>query len=259
MRKQSWIINVVLIALAVVLGMKLRADWQRTNARQNAADAVDKPPAAPAASTLNAAPAAVPGTELIAQNNLFSADRNNVQPQSTQEVKPQPPDPLLLGSMNVGSGPIALMLDGAAQPNTVAPHSVRIGEMIGAYKLTKVGDGYAMVEYEGVEKRIEAQASPHQDNRLAPPQSAGQRVAPPPPPVTNVKTASPTSNTKVSVLPDKGTSSTGNPNTRSSFDMFGPGVQDNYPTGTNLEGWVKVSVPWPMGGTRSWWEKAPKQ
>ncbi|GEM_PF-6552375 len=257
MRKQSWIINLVLVALAVVLAMKLRADWQRTNARQSAADAIDKSPAAAGAAAPNSAPAAIPGAELIAQNNLFSTDRNNVQPQ-VQELKPQPPDPLLLGSMNFGSGPIAFMVDGAAQPNT-PPHSVRIGEMIGAYKLTKVSDGYAMVEYEGVEKRIEAQTAPHQDNRLAPPPSVAQRTAPAPPPITGVKTVGPTSNTNVAVLPDKGTNSTGNPNTRSSFDMFGPGVQDNYPTGTNLGGWVKVSVPWPMGGTRSWWEKAPKQ
>ena len=60
----------------------------------------------------------------------------------------------------------------------------------------------------------------------------------------------------VKVLPDKGVNSTGNPNTRSSFDMFGPGVQDNYPAGTNLNGWVKTEKPWPFGGKQVWWEKA---
>ncbi len=165
MRKQKWIINVVLLAVAVVLGLKLRGDWVRTTQQQKASDAFEKA-AAPAAGAPNWAAGPVPGAELIAQNNLFSPDRNNVQEQPA-ELKPLPPDPLLLGSMNVGSGPIALMVDGAAQPGTPA-HPVRLGEMIGEYKLVKVGDTFAMVEYQGQQKRVEVQTSPHQINGSVP-------------------------------------------------------------------------------------------
>jgi hypothetical protein len=252
MRKQSWIVNVVLLALAAILGMKLRGDWVRTIEQHKASDAFEKSAATPGAAAPNAAAPPIPGAESIAQNNLFSPDRNNVQAQPV-ELKPAPPDPLLLGSMNVGSGPIALMVDGAAQPSTPA-HPVREGETIGGYKLVKVGDTFAMVEYEGQEKRIEVQSAPRQDNRLAPAPSAPQRpqqttAAP----LKTVGPGSPSSNVKV--LPDKGISSTGDPKTRSSFDMFGPGVQDNYPAGTNLNGWQKVEKPWPFGGKQVWWEK----
>jgi hypothetical protein len=252
MRKQSWIINVVLLGLAVILGMKLRGDWMRTAQQQKAADAFEKAAATPAASAINAAIAPIPGAELIVQNNLFSSDRNNVQPQPV-ELKPPPPDPLLLGSMNVGSGPLALMVDGAAQPGTPA-HAVLVGETIGGYKLVKIGDSFAMVEWEGQQKRIELQSAPRQDNRLAPAAGVAPRA------VQQQTTAAPVKNvgpgSSQAVLPDKGVNSTGSATTRTSFDMFGPGVQDNYPAGTNLNGWVKVEKPWPFGGKQVWWEKA---
>jgi hypothetical protein len=251
MRKQNWIINVGLLALAVVLGIKLRGDWMGTKQQQKAVDAYEKSGATPTATAPNAAIASVPGADLITSNNLFSPDRNDVQAQIA-EVKPAPPDPLLLGSMNVGSGPMALMVDGAAQPGTPA-HPVREGEMIGGYKLVKAGGTFAMVEYEGQQKRVELQSAPRLDSRLAPVASARQP--------TQQTTAAPAravgpASNNVKVLPDKGVNSTGNPNTRSSFDMFGPGVQDNYPAGTNLNGWVKTEKPWPFGGKQVWWEKA---
>jgi len=254
MRKQNWIINVVLLALAAVLGMKLRGDWVRTTQQQKAADAFAKS-AAPPASAPNAAVAPVPGAELIAQNNLFSPDRNNVQAQPL-ELKPAPPDPVLLGSMNVGSGPIGLMVDGAAQPGTPA-HPVRVGEMIGEYKLVKVGDTFAMVEYQGQQKRVEVQSAPHQINGSVPlantaiARPATQQTIAPKTPV--VGPGSPARS--VSVLPYKGVTSTGNPDSRSSSDMFGLGVQDNYPAGTVLDGWQKVEHPWPFGGKQVWWER----
>ena len=48
--------------------------------------------------------------------------------------------------------------------------------------------------------------------------------------------------------------STGNPDTRTSYDMFGPGVVDKYPVGAVVNGWKKVSHPWPFG-PQIWWEK----
>ena len=254
MRKQNWIINVVLLALAVVLVMKLRGDWTRTNQQRKVADVSDKAAATPTATAPNAAVALIPGAELIAQNNLFSPDRNNVQAQP-MELKPAPPEPLLLGSMNVGSGPMALMVDGAAQPGTPA-HPVRVGETIGGYKLVKIGDTFAMIEYESQQKRVEVQTAPRQENRpaaaSAPSQTAQQTTAAP------VKNVGPGSPNTAKVLPDKGVNSTGSANTRTSFDMFGQGVQDNYPAGTNLNGWVKIEHPWPFGGKQVWWEKAEK-
>src|SRR5208282_648187 len=151
------------------------------------------------------------------------------------------------GSMNVGNGPIALMVDGAAQPGTPA-HPVRLGETIGEYKLVKVGDTFAMVEYEGQEKRVEVQSSPHQVAGFVPVATA---VRPATQQTVAAKTpvvgpGSPARN--VSVLPYKGVTSTGNPDSRSSSDMFGLGVQDNYPAGTVMDGWKKVEHPWPFGG-----------
>jgi hypothetical protein len=252
MRKQNWIVNVVLLALAVALAMKLRGDWVRTAQQRKAADAFEQHGLTSAPTAPNMAPAQIPGADLITQNNLFSPDRNNVQPQAV-ELRPAPPDPLLVGEMNVGSGPIALMVDGAAQPGT-SPHPVRVGESIGGYKLTKVADTYAMVEYEGQEKRVELQSEPRYDNSRAPaassvPQRAQPQTTSAPPP----KAVGP--NKSITVLPENGKNSTGDPKTRTSFDMFGPNVQDTYPAGTVLNGWQKVEHPWPFGGKQVWWEK----
>jgi hypothetical protein len=254
MRQQKWIVNVVLLAMTVFLGMKLRGDWARTAQTQKAADALDKPMAvSPTAPNLSVAP--VPGAELIAENNLFSPDRNNVQAQIV-ETTPAPPDPLLLGSMNLGSGPVALMIDGAAQPNTPA-RSVRIGETIGGYRLVKVGDTYVMVEWEGQQKRVDVQTAVRQISGPATSAAAkaggttmGTQQTKPGPTVT-VGPGAPSR----TVLPYKGVTSTGNPEARSSSDMFGLGVQDNYPAGTVMDGWKKVEHPWPFGGKQVWWEK----
>jgi hypothetical protein len=249
MPKQSWIVNLVLLAAVAGLAMKLRGDWLRANTRYGrlapAAAATPAPQAGMAATP------SVTGAELIVANNLFSPDRNNTVV-LVAESKPAPPDPLLIGAMDLGSSRLALMTEGGERPGPVK--QVKEGEIIGGYKLVKIDSDFVTVEYEGQKKRIDvttvvpqvnAPAAAAQQPRVAQPAIVGPNNPPP----ANVVTAAKPTPTNPSG------NSTGDATKRSSFDMFGPGVQDTYPAGAVVNGWKKVEHPWPFGGKQVWWEK----
>ncbi len=253
MRKQTWIVNLLLIAAAGALSMKLRADWMLANQRYAtlAVPVAAKPGTPLQVNGPASGGPAVPGVaDSIVQGNLFSPDRNNVVAQIALKAA-APPLPVFLGGMDIGSGPLAFMVE-TGVPGT---RQVRVGQMIGAYKLVKVAGTFVMVEYEGEQKRVDLSMAPV-DRGPAPVAASyaePPRTAPAPavaitpaiPPVTNKPTpTNPSGN------------STGNPDTRTSYDMFGPGVgKDTYPAGAIVDGWRKVEHPWPFGGKQTWWER----
>lgn len=250
MRKQAWIINVLLIAAAAGVAVKLRGDWTLANQRYEKLNTRVSPKAPAASSSLPAAtsvasPGNSPMNDAIVQNNLFTPDRNNNIPQPVQSTPP-PPLPVFTGSINLGNGhPIALMSETPAG----APRQVKEGETIGGYKVDRIADSFVMVEYDGQKKRVEVQSAPQQTS--APPAyTAEQRTAPsaPPPAVTNVMPSTPPR-----VQPGN-KSSTGFADTRTSRDMFGQDGVDKYPAGTVIDGWKKVERTSPFG-SQVWWQK----
>jgi hypothetical protein len=254
MRRQKWIINLVLLALAAMLVVKLRGDWMLANQRYATIKPQVKPvavaPNIAAPGGLSANPATISMADAIVQNNLFSPDRNNNVPPPVQKHEP-PPEPILLGAMDIGGGPIALMAEGGERPGPA--RQVKIGDAIGGYKLVKVAGSFVMVEWEGEQKRLEVQFAPQQ---IRGPQASDQRAAQPV--VVGPTTPVPSNVTNATNKPtpqNPSGNSTGDKNTRTSFDMFGPGVQDNFPAGTIRDGWKKVEHPWPFGGKQVWWEK----
>ena len=79
MRKQTWIVNILLIAAAVALTIKVRGDWIRANQRYSKLSAATAPkpgalPVGPMNATLN-----TPAGDTIVQGNLFTPDRNNTK------------------------------------------------------------------------------------------------------------------------------------------------------------------------------------
>ena len=251
MRKQTWIVNVLLIAAAAGLAVKLRGDWILANQRygQLSATVAPKRGATPLGGSNPALnlPAAEARSNAIVQNNLFSPDRNNSVSQLVQSTPP-PPLPVFTGSLDLGNGrPIALMVDGVAQPGTM-PRSVHEGETIGSYKLVKIAGSFVTVEYEGQQKRVELQLTPMQ--RSAPAAYAETpRTPSAPAAVVNVGPAS----APPPVRPGSQTS-TGYPDTRTSHDMFGADGVDHYEAGTVVDGWKKITRASPFG-TQVWWER----
>ena len=254
MRKQTWIVNLLLIAAAAGLAVKLRGDWILANQRYGKLNAAvaPKPGATPPPGPSNAAvnlSASDAMSNVIVQNNLFAPDRNNNIPQQVQSAPP-PPLPAFTGSIDLGNGhPIALMTEGGAQPGT-ATRQIRQGEIIGGYKLVKIADSFVMLEYEGQQKRVDVQSSPRQTSAPAG-YTAEQRTASVPA-VVNVGAASQPPPVRPVTPATK--NQTGNPDSRTSFDMFGADGVDKYAAGTVLDGWKKVTRVSPFG-TQVWWER----
>ncbi|HEV2386584.1 MAG TPA: hypothetical protein VGS20_04940 [Candidatus Acidoferrales bacterium] len=129
MRKSRWVVNVLLLAGAVGLAWKLRADW-RADFRQDGPQAVRARPLALAA----APPALAPRDyTVIGQQNPFSVDRNDVIAAPPQAAALGPP-PLYYGSIIFGKQRFAL-LGSEASPK---PQRTAEGDTFNGYKLVNV-------------------------------------------------------------------------------------------------------------------------
>ena len=164
MRQQMAILNVVLLVVALGLGIKLRGDWQRAQRRYAALGAATPPalPGAPAQAALAA------DWEVIAQRNLFSPDRNNELPKSAGEK--QQPEPIVVGTMNLGPGRKLALMSEANPPAGTMPRQVKEGETFAGYRVVSIGDNEVEIEYEGQKKKLGVYISAQQVS--SPPASA---------------------------------------------------------------------------------------
>ncbi len=184
MRKPITYLNVVLLLMAVWMAAGIRQTWRQNHARY----ALAAPPATataqrastPATAGLAARPAGVvPASagynELVARN-LFSPDRNNQQPVERIGQRPPPPLPLVIGTLNLGSGLVALMAE-----NRGAGHRrLKVGDEIGGYRVVEIAEHKVVVEFQGEQKSLDVYESAE---AVAPPVAApgsAAEFAPPP-------------------------------------------------------------------------------
>jgi len=254
MRKQMLILNVILLLTALGLGYKLRADWKRTSQRQEGL-AAGAASTAPSAAGLPAAPQAATGLDAIVANNLFFSDRNNESPKA-MEKKPAPPQPLLVGTMNLGpTKKLALMVE-ASQPAAM-PRQVKEGETFAGYVLVEIGNNQVVLEWEGTKKTV--------DVSMAPVQMAGPAYTPA---ASSAPPVSSTASSPVTITP-------GTPPPPDSAKIIpgkqGPGEEflpgstsrvayagDPLPPGTMINGYMKVERTSPFG-KEMWWQKVDQQ
>lgn len=248
MRKQMLLVNLILLAAALGLGWKLRADWRRGSERYAALSSS----AAPAISAVGApaAPGPVAGAEVIVAANLFSADRNNEQPKAAE--KKMPPEPILIGTMNLGPGKkIALLQDRNARDSM--PRQVKEGETFADFKLVAIGDNQVTLEFEGQRKKIDVSNAIPQIS--GPPSITTQRAAEQPQVVstTNQSQASQAASSNPQVLstapPNTGPTGKLIPGTTSMY-----GYDDGLPAGTIIGDRRKVIRASPFGAKEIWWE-----
>jgi len=181
LKRKLLLLNVVLIALIVAVGWRLRREWLDSKAREQAIlKAQVRPPAPPSISPLPKTQPVTPTNYLdIAQKMLLSKDRNPavvVETAPPPAVKPLPPLPVMYGIMDLGDGPTALMSDKAGSRH----HGVRPGEKVGEYTLVALNDQEVTLEFEGrtvVKKPEELKERSQQPSSGA---DAGARTAPPP-------------------------------------------------------------------------------
>jgi len=158
MRKPIVLLNLLLLAAVLGMAAGIRAAWQRKHARY-AAPAASSPAvtAAGLATGAQAAPALLDSSEVV-NRNLFTPDRNNVQPLVKKEKRQGPPLPVVIGTMNLGSGMVALIID----PKQAASGSfkrVKTGDEVGGYKVIEIAAHKVVVEFEGEQTTLDVYES----------------------------------------------------------------------------------------------------
>ena len=140
MNRKLAILNAVLALVVIYGGVQLRREYQAAKAREAALRAVRISPAPtpPWGPLPNDAPVLPSGYKDVAMKNLFHPSRDpNVPVELPPPPPPPPPMPALPGyhgQMNLGDGPMALLVE---KPG-MAEKAVKPGDTIGQFRLVDV-------------------------------------------------------------------------------------------------------------------------
>jgi len=262
MNRRVIALNLILISLLVWGGTELRRRWQE--ARRHEAEVLAKAPApvtiVPPASPAPVAPAPATDYLAVAQQTLFSADRNpNIEIQ-VEAPKPEPPVPAMPvyhGQMAFGTPVIVLSIGSTPQK------SYRAGEDVGEFKIVEFDRDNITLGWNGKEFKRELRALAAKDeppartaNVNAAPRASGKTNNPTPavartpaaPKAANVVQIGGANSNAPAVAGGK------------SNPVFGPSMgvnracapTDTSPNGTVLDGFKKVITVSLMG--ECYWE-----
>jgi hypothetical protein len=145
LRKKLWALN-LLLALGIFLaGREIESRWKAFRHRERAV--LNKRVPAVAAAAVKPAPAPQPvqaaGYFDVAQNMLFSKDRNPNVAMETPPAKPVPPFPRFFGVMNLGDGLMAILSEA---PGRQRPYHA--GDKAGEFKLIEIGAETLVFEWD---------------------------------------------------------------------------------------------------------------
>ncbi len=237
MKRKLLILNLVLLAAAVAIGLQVRSGWEQEQAHEQAVLLRRLPPAPPPALTpLPPAAPVKPATYIeIAQKMLFSKDRNPtvvIEAPAPPPPKPMPPLPVFHGVLDVGDGTTAILSDKPGGEH----HDYRPGDKVGQFTLVAIDAQQIVLEWEG--KTITKDIEDLLDHSA------------PPPPQPTVSAAATAPVTPAQNAP-RGQPAPG-------IDLGGRGIRacqpgDNSPAGTVAEGMRKVIKDSPFG-RHCYWE-----
>ncbi len=250
MRTKLLLVDLVLLAAAVLLGMRLRDGYRQARARERRVLAAKVVPlAAPKlAPRRPLAPVSPAQYAEVAQQMLFSSDRNPavILPPAKIIEKPVPPFPVAHGVMIFGSVPPTVILSMKGAKDQA---SYQAGDTIGEFKIVSIDSTDVVFEWDG--KKFDKTIAELVDTS-APPQEAS--YSPPASTEPVVKQAG--------SLPD-----TQAANAAPSGSLTGPGLDlgagyyacqtgDSSPDGTIVDGKKKVisNNPFGNGGKSCHWE-----
>jgi len=233
--------NLGLLAVLWLLGWQLRREWRRENAREQALyryqpKVVAPPPLSPLPKV---APFDAVTFAVVAENNLFSKDRNaNVilDPEKPPPPKLTPPFPVARGIMLWDGTPPTVVL---AEKPGAAQRGYHPGDSIGQWKIVSIDNQYVVLGWDGKEfqKRIDEllDRTPIEMASVTPTPAGPSK----PPPSANTTLNS--------------------PDPKIGADMGGARAcvaGDSSPAGTVLSGMKKVVTASPFGGATCRWEPA---
>jgi hypothetical protein len=232
MSRKLLALNVALAALAATAGLRARSAWLEAQKRAGVIVGLPLRPApAPPYAPEPAPPPAMAADYIeVAQQMLFSPDRNPNVIVEVTAPKPMPPLPVLYGVMNLGDGMMAIMSSGEERHKEVHP-----GQKIGEFQLVSVDRERLVLEWEGkqlTKKLSELVAHSESPAAPAPPASGAPPEAPPQRVAAAVANAGP-------------------------GEDVGGGIRkcvegDNSPAGTVIDGMKKIMTQTPFGIICRW-------
>lgn len=248
MRRKLLLLNFVMLGLLCAAGWEMRQRWLQAREREKALLAQRVPeapvPAVPQIQPVTPVPAA--NYLEVAQNMVFSKDRNPNVVVEEKPPEPVPPFPIVYGTFDLGGGPSVFMSDKAGAPQK----TYRVGDSVGPFKIVDLSR--TMVTLEWKDKKFEkalADLKPKPSEQEKAQQAAV--AAAPPPPVEPPKVQGVTSDEGLKEV-QKEMSSDGLPgvNVGAQARMCAPG--DTAPAGTVQGGFRKVMTATPFGQSCRW-------
>jgi hypothetical protein len=233
-RKKLFLLDVALAVLTAFAGYEARAKWLEARKRAEVVLGQTLKPQPPPPYTPAKPPQPLTATAYspVAQQMLFSPDRNPTVVVEVVAPKQMPELPALYAVIDLGEGTTAIMAKKAGDPH----QEVRIGQPIGDFKLLAVDSRQVVLEWDGktLTKRVEELLDRKRVASSAAPPAAAPRVSAP---AAVASSAAP-------VLSAPGMDAGGG------LRMCQPG--DTSPAGTVSGGYRKVVTAGPFGGNCRW-------
>lgn len=238
MSRKLWALNLLLVALIAVCAWQIHARWkQRTAEQERFFSQQTQAAAAPVIVLPPPPPAVAPSSYIqIANELLFSRDRNPTVVIEKPEEKKMPALPRYYGSMNFGSGPRVLLAAAAGKEQK----AFQLGDTVGDFKLLAVSNSEIVFEWDG--KKVPAKLKDLRD--LTPVAEATK-------PVTDAK-ASPAATVKTMAVTT--VQDVNKPGKELTEKYRGCQPGDKSPPGTVMDGYRKV-VTKSVFGESCRWEK----
>jgi hypothetical protein len=235
LKKRLLLLNLTLVALIVLAGLRLRSTGESAAARERFVHRMVPAPAVsrPEAPLAPATPLVAGDYASVAQKMLFAQDRNPNVIVDAAPVKIMPPLPVAHGTMELGGVVMALLSE---KPG--APHRAYMaGENIGVFKLISVSREELTLEWEG--QKI--------TRRLAELMEAGARAGSPG--AASQPDAAPPANAGTTTIQNV---TPGQPGIQTDTDTRACQPGDPSPDGTVSDGYRKVVQKTPFGNSCQW-------
>ncbi len=236
------VVNLLLVAVLALLAVQIRREFRAAKTREQAF--LNKPlkptPPRPLVPFVKPSPVLASGYASVAQQNLFSEDRNSnviVDPPPPVQEKPLPPFPVARGVMLWDGVPPTVVL---SEKSNGPQRGYHPGDTIGEWTVDSIDNQYVTFSWDG--KQYQKRLDELLDKTLvaeAPAPAAAASAAP-----TNLTPAAPA----VQSLSPK----TGGPGLDIGGNMRGCVPGDTSPAGTIVGGMKKVVSSTPFGSVCRW-------
>jgi len=235
LKQRLLLLNLVLVALLALAGLRLRSTGESAAARERSVHRRDPAPVAarPEAPLVRAAPLVAGDYASVAQKMLFAQDRNPNVIVDAAPVKIMPPLPVAHGTMELGGAVMALLSETPAAPH----RAYMAGDNIGVFKLLSVSREELTLEWEG--RKI--------TRRLAELMEAGARAGSPG--AASQADAAPAASTGTTTIQ---TVTPGQPGIQTDTDARACQPGDSSPDGTISDGYKKIVQRTPFGNSCHW-------